>query len=36
MFTGKWTELENIFLSKVNQAQKVKGHVFPHMWKLDL
>jgi hypothetical protein len=26
-FAGKWIELENI-LNKVNQAQKVKSHVF--------
>jgi hypothetical protein len=26
---GKWVELENIILSKVCQAQKTKGHVFP-------
>jgi hypothetical protein len=27
-FTGKWMELENIFLSEVSQAQKVKSHLF--------
>jgi hypothetical protein len=27
-FAGKWVELENIILSEVSQAQKVKGHVF--------
>jgi hypothetical protein len=27
-FTSKWMELENIILSKVNQAQKVKSHMF--------
>jgi hypothetical protein len=25
-FPGEWMELENIMLSKVSQAQKVKGH----------
>jgi hypothetical protein len=33
---NKWMELENFMLSEVSQAQKVKGHVFPCMWKLDL
>jgi hypothetical protein len=27
-FAGKWMELENIILSKVSQAQKIKNHVF--------
>jgi hypothetical protein len=27
-FAGKWIELENIILSKVNQLQKAKGHIF--------
>jgi hypothetical protein len=27
-FTGKWKELENIILSEVSQAQKVKNHMF--------
>jgi hypothetical protein len=36
-FTSKWMEVENIILSKVNQAQKAKSqHVVPHMWTLDL
>jgi hypothetical protein len=25
LFAGKWMELENIMLSEVSQAQKVKG-----------
>jgi hypothetical protein len=25
---GKWMELENIVLSKVSQAQKIKNHMF--------
>jgi hypothetical protein len=25
LFSSKWTELENIILSKVSQAQKAKG-----------
>jgi hypothetical protein len=29
LFTGKWMELENIILSKVSQAQKDKGCMFP-------
>jgi hypothetical protein len=36
-FELELVELENIMLSKVNQAQKVKGHMFfPHIWMLDL
>jgi hypothetical protein len=27
-FTGKWMELENIILSKVNLAQKTKNRMF--------
>jgi hypothetical protein len=27
-FTSKWMELENIFLSKVSQAQKTKNRIF--------
>jgi hypothetical protein len=27
-FTSKWVELENIFLSKVSQAQKAKNRMF--------
>jgi hypothetical protein len=27
-FAGKWMELENIILSEVSQAQKIKNHVF--------
>jgi hypothetical protein len=27
-FAGKWMELENIILSEVSQAQKVKSHTF--------
>jgi hypothetical protein len=25
---GKWMELENIILSEVSQAQKIKNHMF--------
>jgi hypothetical protein len=32
--TSKWTELENIILSKVNQAKK--SYVLPHVWTLEL
>jgi hypothetical protein len=28
LFAGKWMEPENIMLSKVNQAQKIRGHMF--------
>jgi hypothetical protein len=28
LFAGKWMQLENIMLSEVSQAQKVKGHMF--------
>jgi hypothetical protein len=27
-FTSKWMELENIILSEVSYAQKVKNHMF--------
>jgi hypothetical protein len=27
LFAGKWMELENFMLSKVSQAQKIKGHM---------
>jgi hypothetical protein len=32
---SKWMQLEEITLSEVNQDQKHKRHVFPHMWKID-
>jgi hypothetical protein len=35
-FAGKWSELENIILSEVSQAQKAKNHVLSHMWNIDL
>jgi hypothetical protein len=35
-FASNWMELENIILSKVNQTQKTKSDVLPHMWSLDL
>jgi hypothetical protein len=28
LFAGKWKELENFMLSKVSQAQKLKGCMF--------
>jgi hypothetical protein len=28
LFAGKGMELENVMLSKVKQAQKIKGHMF--------
>jgi hypothetical protein len=36
LLASKRMEPEIIMLSKVNQAQKVTGHMFPQMWKLDL
>jgi hypothetical protein len=33
-FTGKWMELENILLSEVSQAQKVKSHMFSLICRL--
>jgi hypothetical protein len=29
-------ELENVILSEVSQDQKVKSHMFSHMWNIDL
>jgi hypothetical protein len=31
---SKWMELESIILSEVNQAQKVKIHIFSVTWGL--
>jgi hypothetical protein len=28
LFSSKWTELENIILSEISQAQKTKNHMF--------
>jgi hypothetical protein len=36
LFASKCMKLDIIMLSKVSQAHKDKGPVFPHMWKLDL
>jgi hypothetical protein len=36
LFAGKWMELDIIMLRKISHAQKDKGHIFPHMWKLNL
>jgi hypothetical protein len=33
-FTGKWTELENIILSEVSQAQKTKNCMFSLICRL--
>jgi hypothetical protein len=30
LFEGKWMELENIMLTNVSQAPKIKGHMFSH------
>jgi hypothetical protein len=34
LFSSKWTELENIILSKVSQAQKIKNCMFSLIWGL--
>jgi hypothetical protein len=33
-FAGKWKELENIILSKVRQAQKIKNCMFSFICRL--
>ena len=33
-FTGKWMELENIMLKKINESQRTKDNVFSNMWML--
>jgi hypothetical protein len=33
-FASEWTELENIILSKVSQAQKTKNHMFSLICRL--
>jgi hypothetical protein len=33
LFAGKWMELENIKVSEVSQAQKVKGFMFFLIYK---
>jgi hypothetical protein len=35
-FTSKWTELENIILNKITQAQKAKNHMFSLICELLL
>jgi hypothetical protein len=35
LLASKWMELENIILSEVSQAHKVKTHVFTHMQIID-
>jgi hypothetical protein len=35
-FAGKWMELENIILSKVNQAQKTKNRMFSLICRLQI
>jgi hypothetical protein len=34
LFAGKWMKPEIIMLSKINQTQKDKYHVFSHIWNL--
>jgi hypothetical protein len=34
-FTDKWMELENIILSKVNQALKAKNHMLSLICRLE-
>jgi hypothetical protein len=29
-------KLENIILSEISQVQKVKNHIFSHLWNTDL
>jgi hypothetical protein len=36
LLVGKWMELENIRLSKVNQVQQTKSHVFSLIHNIDL
>jgi hypothetical protein len=33
-FASKWMKLENIILSEVSQAQKIKNHMFSFIWGL--
>jgi hypothetical protein len=35
LFASKWMELENIILSEVSQAQKVKNPMFSLIWRLQ-
>jgi hypothetical protein len=35
-FTSKWMELENIILSKFNQAQKTKNRMFSLICRLQI
>jgi hypothetical protein len=35
LFAGKWMELEIIILSQIGQVQRLKKHVFSHMWNID-
>jgi hypothetical protein len=35
-FAGKWMEWRNIILSEISEVQKAKGHIFSHMWNIDL
>jgi hypothetical protein len=35
LFTSKWTELENIILSEVSQAQKAKNCMFSLIYRLQ-
>jgi hypothetical protein len=36
LFAGKWIDLETLVLSEVSQVQTHKGHILPHMQKVDL
>jgi hypothetical protein len=33
-FAREWTELENIILSKISQAQKIKNRIFSLIYRL--
>jgi hypothetical protein len=35
-YSGEWMEVEIMMLSKINQTQKDKLHVFSHIWNIDL
>jgi hypothetical protein len=35
-FASKWMELDNIILCKINQVQRQKSYVLPHIQALDL
>jgi hypothetical protein len=34
LFAGRWTELDNIMVSEVSQAQKAKSHMFSLIYEI--